>query len=125
MAIRYRMSATVLFRWTGANNERFQGEGVTRDVSVAGLFVFTSTCPPPNTFVQVDVLLGLAVRSARRCLRAEKLKVLRLDEGVTRHDRSGFAVFGEGFSLRTLTKKTATPVGSLINDSEEDSETFE
>jgi hypothetical protein len=40
--LRYRLGASVVFRWEGSPGNRLRGEGLTRDVSLAGAFVFTS-----------------------------------------------------------------------------------
>jgi hypothetical protein len=55
--IRYRLDAPAVFSWAGARHRRFQGEGITRDISVQGAFILTATMPPPDCPVQVDLLL--------------------------------------------------------------------
>jgi len=55
--IRYRLDAPAVFSWEGMRHKRFQGEGVTRDISVQGAFILTATMPPPDCPVQVDLLL--------------------------------------------------------------------
>ena len=53
------MNTAVIFHWMGSDGKRFQGEGATRDMSVDGVYVLTSTCPPPNVVVQLEVILPL------------------------------------------------------------------
>ena len=55
--IRYRLDAPAVFSWAGAYGRRFQGEGLTRDISVQGAFILSATLPPPDCPVQVDLLL--------------------------------------------------------------------
>src|SRR5258708_23247794 len=55
--IRYRLDAPAVFSWEGASHRRFQGEGITRDTSVQAAFIMTTTMPPPDCPVQVDLPL--------------------------------------------------------------------
>lgn len=55
--IRYRLDAPAVFSWEGAQHRRFQGEGITRDISLQGAFILTATMPPPDCPVQIDLLL--------------------------------------------------------------------
>jgi hypothetical protein len=76
---RYRLGAPALFSWEGANRKRFQGEGVTRDISVQGAFIFTLISPPVDCPIQLDLLLppisGLSniirITGRARVIRAE------------------------------------------------------
>jgi len=117
-AIRYRMSTAVIFRWSGPDNERFQGEGVTRDMSVAGVFVLTSTCPPPNAFIQMEVILPFLDGVSNARMKSE-MTVLRVEHDIAESKRSGFSALGAGFSLRTFSKKASRVVVDMIKESEE------
>jgi hypothetical protein len=55
--IRYRLDARTLFSWESPQHSRVQAEGVTRDISVLGAFILTSTCPPVGIPVQVEIVL--------------------------------------------------------------------
>ena len=114
--IRYRMRTPAIFRWKGPNNERFQGEGVTRDMSVAGLFVLTATCPPPNAEVQMEVFLPISDGASKVRMKSE-MTVLRVEHDIADNKRSGFSAVGKGFSLRTFSKKASRLVAGLIKDS--------
>jgi hypothetical protein len=116
--IRYRMSAAVIFRWKGPDNERFQGEGVTRDMSVAGVFVLTATCPPANAEVQIEVLLPLSGGVSNARMKSE-MAVLRVEHDIAENRRSGFSAVGSGFSLRTFSKKASRVVAGMIKESED------
>jgi hypothetical protein len=117
-AIRYRMRTAVIFRWKGPHNECFQGEGVTRDMSVASVFVLTATCPPANALIQMEVLLPISdgVSNARM---KSKMAVLRVDHTIAEDNRGGFSAVGSGFSLRTFSKKASRVVADMIKESEE------
>jgi hypothetical protein len=112
------MNASVLFRWSGPNQGQYQGEGVTRDMSVAGAFVLTSTCPPPNSAIQMEVYLPLSQGGSRALMKAE-MTVLRVEHDLAGHKPSGFSAVGKGFSLRTFSDRASRLVDGLIKESEE------
>jgi hypothetical protein len=116
--IRYRMNASVMFRWSGPDSGHYQGEGVTRDMSVAGAFVMTATCPPPNAVVEMEVFLLLSDGGSRALMKSDML-VLRVEHDIAGSKRSGFSAVGKGFSLRTFSERASRLVDSLINESEE------
>jgi len=116
--IRYRMSASVTFRWSGPENGRYQGEGVTRDMSVAGAFVLTATCPPPNAVIQMDVFLPMSDGTSKVQMKADMM-VLRVEHDIAGKKRSGFSAVGKGFSLRTSSERASRLVDSLIREPEE------
>jgi hypothetical protein len=115
------MSTPVIFHWKGPDDERFQGEGVTRDMSVAGAFVLTATCPPPNAVVQMEVLLPLSDGASKARMKAD-MTVLRVEHDIAGNERSGFSAVGKGFTLRNLSKQSSGLVPDPIKDSEEPSE---
>ena len=116
--IRYRMRTPVIFRWKGPDNVRLQGEGVTRDMSVAGVFVLTAMCPPANAVVQMEVLLPLSDGASKMRMKSD-MTVLRLEHDIADNKRSGFSAVGKGFSVRTFSKKASRRVAYLIKESEE------
>ena len=99
------MNVSVKFRWSGPQNGNYQGEGVTRDMSVAGTFVLTATCPPPNAVLQMEVLLPLSDGESRALMKADMM-VLRVEHDIAGNKRSGFSAVGKGFSLRTFSERT-------------------
>lgn len=107
-----------MFRWSGPEDENYQGEGVTRDVSVTGAFVLTATCPPPNAVVQMEVILPLSDGGSKARLNADML-VLRVEHDIAGNKRSGFSAVSKGFSLRTFSERASRLVGGLIKESEE------
>jgi hypothetical protein len=95
--VRYRLSADAVFAWEGAQHGRFLGEGVTRDISLAGAFVFTLTCPPVGATVQLDVFLSPALGSARRTVRIKtEATVIRVEHSGA---AEGFAAISQDFTL--------------------------
>ena len=117
-SIRYRMNAPAIFHWKGPENERFQGEGVTRDMSIAGAFILTATCPPPNAVVKMEVLLPLSDGASKAQMKAD-MTVMRVDHDMEGSKRSGFSAVGKGFLLSTFSERASRVVAGLIKESEE------
>ncbi len=112
------MNAPVIFRWEGPDNERFQGEGVTRDMSIAGAFILTATCPPPCAVVKMEVLLPLLDGASKAQMKADMM-VLRVDHNIPGNKRSGFSAAGRGFLLSTFSDRASRVVAGLIKVSKE------
>ena len=93
--LRYRLEVPALFTWQSANHKCFQGEGSTRDISALGAFIVTSTCPPPETPVQVEVVLpSLTGRKSGIRIRGEA-RVIRIEHPTGGRRENGFAVARE------------------------------
>jgi hypothetical protein len=90
--IRYRLDAPAVFSWEGAHHRRFQGDGITRDISVQGAFILTATMPPPDCPIQVDLLLP-SLTGLKAVMRITgKARVLRVEHPSTDAWIHGFAV---------------------------------
>jgi hypothetical protein len=89
---RYPLDLGVSFQWTNEDQDYF-GTGSTRDISAAGMFVFTENCPPYNAQLSCEVTAprsrsagSLQIKASGRVVRVEDI-----DSGK----RCGFAVFGD------------------------------
>ena len=90
--IRYRLDAPAVFSWEGARHRRFQGEGITRDISIEGAFILTVTMPPPDCPIQVDLLLP-SLSGMKGMMRITgKARVLRVEHPSSDTWIHGFAV---------------------------------
>ena len=87
--IRYRLDAPAVFSWEGLGRRYFQGEGITRDISVQGAFILTATMPPPDCLVQVDLLLPSLTRMSAVMRITGRARVVRVE-----HTRPGVRVYG-------------------------------
>ena len=95
--VRYRLSANAVFAWEGATHGRLIGEGVTRDIGLAGAFISTLTCPPVGAMVQLDVFLSPALGNPRKTVRIRtEATVIRVDHSAT---SEGFAAASQNFTL--------------------------
>lgn len=91
---RYRLAALVNFEWASNAGTVHRGEGHTRDISSAGVFVIATHSLSVGTHVQLEVdLPGLRVeKSGPR---------LKTHAHVIRAERAGFAaIAGAGFQLQ-------------------------
>ena len=94
--VRHRLAANAVFTWQGAQQSSLFGAGLTRDISFDGAFIFSLTCPPVGSAIQLDVLL-LPLQSGERSLRMKtEATVIRVEHA---NGIEGFAVVIEGVSL--------------------------
>jgi hypothetical protein len=78
---RYRLKASVAFSWELLDGDSIQGEGHTRDISPAGVFVLTGFRPPLGASVKLEVVLpslreehsGASLRTYGHVVRAEEI----------------------------------------------------
>jgi PilZ domain len=96
--VRYRLSADAVFAWEGAKDARLLGDGITRDISITGAFVFTTTSPPVGTIVHLDVFLSSRQgRGPERSVRIEtEAEVVRVEHSAM---AEGFAAVSRDFRL--------------------------
>jgi hypothetical protein len=90
--MRYRLDAPAVFSWEGLRHRHFQGEGVTRDISIQGAFILTATMPPPDCPVQVDLLLPSLSGMISKMRITGKARVIRVEHPSTETWIHGFAV---------------------------------
>jgi PilZ domain len=100
--VRYRLSADAVFAWEGPS-QRLLGEGITRDISVAGAFIYTRTCPPVGTTLALDIFLSPAAGSQGRTVRIKtEARVIRVEHSP---GAEGFAAVSQDFTLLFDTNK--------------------
>jgi hypothetical protein len=90
--MRYRLDAPAVFSWEGPRHRRFQGEGITRDVSVQGAFILTATVPPPDCPIQLDLLLPSVGGFISTMRISGKARVIRIEHPAGGEWVRGFAV---------------------------------
>lgn len=96
--LRHRLSSEALFTWESASGTYLHGEGITRDISSSGAYIFSLTCPPVGATIQLDVLLFPLEAGARTLRLKTNATVIRVEHGSTA-GKEGFAVVLEGLSL--------------------------
>lgn len=103
------MGAPAIFQWKGSRSDRFQDEGITRDISVAGVYVLTTRCPPMNSVVQMELILPSPFGASKPRIKAE-MRVLRVEHHIEGDGRSGFSAVGKAFALRDTSKQPSDQV---------------
>jgi hypothetical protein len=93
---RFPMKVPVIFTWEKSGGVPLRGEGVTRDVSLNGAYVLSSTCPLPNATVHIEIRLT-QFSSAPGILITAKMRAQRVDRATLGKRKGGFAVVGKGF----------------------------
>ena len=70
---------------------------MTRDISVAGAFIFTRTCPPVGATLDLDIFLSPTAGNGRRAVRIKtEAKVIRVEHSGA---AEGFAATSQDFTL--------------------------
>lgn len=93
-SIRYLLQFDVRFSWTIASR-RAQAQGLTKDLSVHGVYVSCAQedCPPPDSVVELTVSLPRLSADPNRMLLKMKGRVIRTssaeDAGVAAQDGNG------------------------------------
>ena len=87
--LRYQLSVSSTFSWEGVGSNRMFGDGVSRDISIAGVYIFTSMCPPVGARVQLEIFVCPTADAPWKALRIKTgATVLRVEHQV---NGSGFA----------------------------------
>jgi hypothetical protein len=94
-ALRYALSANVLFSFEGCA----KGEGVTRDMSTKGLFVYSKVLPPENASLRLEVSFQPLLQGCGPVRIGVRGRVVRVETGKAKPFRSGFAVSSESTNL--------------------------
>ena len=70
---------------------------MTRDISLAGVFIFTRTSPPVGVALELDIFLSAAPGSGGRTVRIKtEAKVIRVEHSAA---AEGFAAVSKDFTL--------------------------
>jgi PilZ domain len=97
VALRYALSAEVLLSWEehGAFTKE---KGVTRDMSVHGLFVYSKVLPPEKVPIRLEVVFPPLQGDAPIRIKVRG-QVVRVERKPAEPSRNGFAVSSESTSL--------------------------
>jgi PilZ domain len=104
---RYELQATARFSWKDAAGARFEGQGLTRDISEKGVFILTPHVPPSGTTVRLEVRApshsgsGLLIQSRGQVVRAERVSLAQAG--------AGFAAATSSLKLRDCNPVVISP----------------
>lgn len=114
--VRYRLSADAVFAWHGPQGKRLLAEGLTRDISVAGAFIFTRTCPPVGATLDLEIFLPSSPALQNRMVQIKTVaSVIRVEHEF---NREGFAATSQDFTL-LFDRNTRNALGISSVDKDE------
>jgi hypothetical protein len=96
--VRHRLAVEAVFTWQGAQHTRLHGQGLTRDISLSGAYIFSLTCPPLGVTIQLNVLLLPPDGGTRSLQLKTEATVIRVEHANAGGDE-GFAVVLDSLSL--------------------------
>ncbi len=99
-AVRYPLSANVVFTWEEERGIHQKAEGITRDISLKGVFVYSVVSPPEKAPIRMEVDLPPLREGASPVHIHVQGRVVRIERDVSDPVHSGFAVASESTILR-------------------------
>jgi hypothetical protein len=97
--VRYRLGTKAVFSWKDSDGKQSKGVGVTRDINLGGVFIFTSACPAVDTEIRITIFLPPSGKSAPGTRIESRGTVLRVERSLGNDDLSGFAAASTRFTL--------------------------
>jgi hypothetical protein len=97
---RYRLDAPVSFFWRDEREVQHYGTGLTHDIGLGGVFVFTQACPPLEVSVHVELVLPKVHSQAKPLVVQGDGQVVRVEPGGPSGTAGGFAANIKRFVLR-------------------------
>jgi hypothetical protein len=99
---RFNVRAGVSFEWQDAEGVEHCGQGVTRDISTKGLFMFADCLPPVKVDVRLEVLFGSVDGTESHLQLEAEAVVLRVEAAANTGILGGFAVLNKCHTLADL-----------------------
>jgi hypothetical protein len=95
--VRYRLSVAAVFAWEGPRQNKLHGEGLTRDIGVSGVFIFTKTGPPVGATLDLEIFLSSDPKTRPGTVRIRTVAtVIRVEH---KENCEGFAATSKDFTL--------------------------
>lgn len=89
-SIRYPVNCPAMCRWAVSDARRQTSFGLTRDISVRGVFVLNNSSPPIGTPIELNIAIPNLSGSSRGLHLVATGSVIRIDE-LGDHEKRGFA----------------------------------
>jgi hypothetical protein len=99
-AVRYSVRASVLFSWDEERGIHLEGTGVTRDMSIKGVFVYSMVLPPKNASVDMEVAFPPLRENAPPVRIHVRGRIVRTESNTVDPVHAGFAITSESTILR-------------------------
>ena len=94
-ASRYPVRANVLFSWDEERGIHLEGTGVTRDMSIKGVFVYSMVLPPKNASVDMEVAFSPLRENSSAVRIRVRGRIVRTESDTVDPLLGGFAVTSE------------------------------
>jgi PilZ domain len=101
---RYPLSLKVVFVWADENGVQQRAEGITRDISTKGAFIYAAVAPPEKALIRMGLDLAPLREGTVRLRINVKGRIVRIEEYVKDPVHNGFAVLSESTVLRESEK---------------------
>jgi hypothetical protein len=92
--MRYRLEVPAVFRWQDGSGVRFEGAGVTRDLSEVGAYVFAARCPPLQA--EIEIVVSPLPGTPKVWLKG-MMRVVRVEAGAS--GGCGFSLAGDALAI--------------------------
>ena len=96
---RYGVRALVNFEWMDADVPR-RGQGITRDISPKGMFIYSEAKPPAKADVRVDVSFQDFPSTAKDLQMSARGVVIRVEPTTGPGSMEGFAILNRSYDLQ-------------------------
>jgi PilZ domain-containing protein len=105
---RYGVRALADFEWMGEEVLR-RGQGLTRDISSKGMFIYSDSEPPPMVNLRVTVFFTSVTGAPAKVQLRAKALVVRVEPSSSPGIQQGFAILHRSWELHN-------DVSSIIDD---------
>jgi hypothetical protein len=103
--VRYPVRLPVLFSWKKRGNAVavVPYEGITRDISLRGGYVFSEICLPVDTVIEMEILLPRSLRKPNLLI-VGTVRIQRVERASRKKPGTGFSAVASGFAVRTSSR---------------------
>jgi hypothetical protein len=103
--VRYPVRLPVFFSWKKRGNAVavVPYEGITRDISLRGGYVFSAICLPVDTVIEMEILLPRSLRKPNLLI-VGTVRIQRVERAARKKPGTGFSAVASGFAVRTSSR---------------------
>ena len=96
---RYRVRATVDFKWFDKDQSLRRDRGLLRDISSKGMFIYSVAQPALGSDLQVEWFFSSSAENNKRLRMRAKASVVRVEAVAQDDSKSGFAIVHMSYTL--------------------------
>ena len=98
---RFAVRALVHFEWI-ENNVLNHGEGLTRDISSKGMFIYSDSEPPEKADLQVEVYFRENTAALTNLQLNARSLLVRVESAASGNELRGFAILNRSYTLQNV-----------------------